>query len=357
MRLIVAMAIVLTASASALAQDYKPNLENMITGYIQPAFQEFVSSTEKLPEAVETVCLDPNEVAGREFQKVFSETVHDFGRIQFLRFGPLLDQDRLSRLAFMPDPRGIGSRQLRKLYAQKDEDALDALGLAKKSVAVQGLTALELIAFDKSGKVRLGKPDDDAEFTCGYALAIAKNTHAIAVALDASWANPDGYTEALLTPGGSDARFKTSKEAMESVFNALVTGLIVVRDQDLLPALGTSKEKAKPRRFPFSRSGNGVTFLSSELQGIEQSISSLNLKKLTPQDFTWIFDTLNFEFGNAHKILTQLDPPLRYSFKKGDSYRLVSVLAITVKSIRDTVALELAGALDLAGGFNALDGD
>lgn len=357
MRLILVMAIVLSVSDSAQAQDYKSNLESMIIGYIKPAFQEFASSTQSLPTAVETVCLDANETAGLEFQQVFSETVHDFGRIHFLRFGPLLDQDRLSRLAFLPDPRGIGSRQLRKLYANKDKDALNAAGLAKKSVAVQGLTALELIAFDKTGEVRLGKSDENSEFTCDYALAIARNIHTIAIALEADWANPDGFKDILLTPGGNDARFQTSKEAIESVFNALVTGLIVVRDQDLLPALGTSEEKAKPRRFPFSRSGNGVIFLSSELQGIEQSLSSLNLQSLTPQDFIWIFDTLNFEFGNAQKILAQLNPPLRKSFGQGDSYKLVSVLAITVKSIRDTVALELAGALDLAGGFNALDGD
>ncbi len=341
----------------ASAEDFAPQLESMITGYIRPATEGFAEAAGTLPGAVEAVCQQADESAMAGFRTAYAQTVGGFARVYFLRFGPLLEDDRLSRLAFMPDPRGIGMRQIRKLYAEKDESALTVGGLADKSVAVQGLTALELIAFDKNGQVRLGQPDDDKDYSCSYALAIAENISDLATALAADWADQDGYSQVLLSAEAGNGPFQSSKEALETVFNSLVTGLIISRDQGLLPALGKSEAKAKPKRFPFSRSQNSVLFLSGELHGIEDGLASLNLKELTPDEFTWIFDTLAFEFGNAQGFLAKLKPPLRTSFGKGDSYKQVAILAITEKSILETISRELAGALELTGGFNALDGD
>lgn len=355
-RLLFAALAVLTVQP-AFATDYEPKLDNLIEAYIKPATGTFAETAAKLPDAVRGVCANADEASVKGFETAFSETVRDFSHVHFLRFGPLLDNDRLSRLAFLPDPRGITQRQIRKLLAAEDEGALSAATLKDKSVAVQGLTALELLAFDKNSTVRLGQADDGKEFSCGYALAISENLAAMAGDIAAGWQDPDGYSAVLLSAEGGNERFHTSKEALESVFNALVTGLIIARDQDVLPALGTGKDKAKATRFPFSRSGNSVVYLSGELLGVHDAITSLDLKDLTPDDFTWIYDTLDFEFGNAVNLLETLESPLRQSFEEGDAYDKVAVLAITLKSLRDTIALELAGSLELAGGFNALDGD
>jgi len=251
----------------------------------------------------------------------------------------------------------VTTRQIRRIRAKKDPSVLNTGSLKDKSVAVQGLTALQFIAFSKDGTVRLGQPDDDKEFICGYAQAIAGNVANIAAALAGEWADPEGYSRLLLTAGADNERFHSSKEAIETVFNALVTGLIIVRDQDLLPALGSSRDGAKPNRFPFSRSGNAVPFMSGELAGIQDAVQSMELEELTPDEFEWIFGAASFEFRNAQGYLSELQPPLRKTFGDGESYGQVTILAITIKSIRDTLALELAGALGLAGGFNALDGD
>jgi len=341
----------------AAAADYEPNLNNVIEAYIRPATGAFAETAAGLPAAVEAVCRTPDEASSARFETAFAETVAGFALVQFLRFGPLLENDRLSRLAFLPDPRGITQRQLRKLLAGKEADALDAATLKDKSVAVQGLTALELVAFDKNGNVRLGQADEDKDYTCAYSKAIAQNLAAIAAEIAGEWQDLEGFSKLLLSAESGNERFHTSKEALESVFNTLVTGLIIVRDQDLEPALGESRDKAKANRFPFSRSGNSTVYLSAELMGLRDAIIGLDLKDLTPEEFTWIFDTIEFEFGNAQSLLDALNPPLRRSFQEGEAYDKVAVLAITVKSLQVTIGQELAGALGLAGGFNSLDGD
>lgn len=357
MRFFVLAAVAASLAVPAGAADFNPPLESLITGFVRPAASGFAETAASLPAAVTAICQDHNAATATDLAQSFSATVEDFSRLHFLRFGPLLTDDRINRLAFMPDTRGTAQRQIRKFYASGEAEAITADTLKDKSVALQGLTAFQLVAFSKTGAPVLGAQGKHKDQTCAYALAIAENVAGIAQAVSLDWSDPDGYSALLLSAGPDNERFRTSKEAIEFVFNSLVTGLIIARDQDILPALGTSRDKAKPRRFPFSRSGNSIRFLSGELSGIHDAVSSLELKDMTPDEFKWIFGTLSFELGNAQTLLGKLQPPLRKTFLEGEAYEQVSVLAITLQSVRDTLALELAGALDLAGGFNALDGD
>ena len=238
---------------SVAAEDFNEVIDKAITGYIRPATSQFAETAAKLPNSVHTVCTDPSEENLQAFRETYAATIRDFSRIQFLRFGPLLEDDRLSRLAFLPDPRGRAQRQIRKLYASTDQSVLSAAGLEKKSVAVQSLTALELIAFDKNTEIVLGSPGESRTYTCGYALAISENVADIAAATAAAWADPDGYSRQLLAAGPEGARYRSTTEALEVVYNSLATGITIIRDQAIVPALGKSEDKAKPRRFPFSR--------------------------------------------------------------------------------------------------------
>ncbi len=356
MRRILWVCLSLFATVPAMAVDYRAPVEDLISDYIQPAVTTFSQTAKDLPAAVSEVCTTNGDASRAAFRSAYANTVRDFAKVYFLRFGPLLEDDRLSRLAFMPDPRGTAQRQIRKLVAAQDDSVQDAVSLASKSVAVQGLTALQLIAFDKTGTVILGKDGSDS-FSCRYGLAIAENVAEIARETAAGWSDPNGHRSTLLTAGPDNPRFKTSKEALEDVFNVLATGVTVARDQNLMPAIGVSEEKAKPRRVPFSRSGNGLLFLSSELSGLEQAVMSMNLKSQSPSEHEWLFETLGFEFQNAQNLLSQLQPPLRQTFKDDGVYAKLKVLSITLQSVRELISPEIAGALGLAGGFNALDGD
>jgi uncharacterized protein len=357
MRLLVLVTLAVCVAFPTYADDFRPQLERFIADYARPETAMFAQTSSRLPDAVDAICQDLNKETKTAFEVSFADTIRELSRIHFLRFGPLLKNDRLSRLSFLPDPRGIAQRQIRKIYVARDESVLSVTSLRGKSVALQGLTALQLIAFDKQGTVVLGKAGDNREFTCGYALAIAQNVAEISKNLAADWADPNGFSSVLLSAGPENASYKSSKEALETVFNGLVTGVIITKDQDLLPALGSSEAKARPRRFPYSRSVNAVSYLSGEIAGIRDAFFSLGLKSLTPEEHVWLLDTLNFEFANAQAYLKKLDPPLRQTFGQGGSYGSVKALMITLDSIRELLSQEFAGALGLSGGFNALDGD
>jgi len=339
------------------AQDYSANVRTTIEAFIRPAVAGFARAAEGLAPAVEAVCGETTAETKAEFARIYGETVTAFGRVSFLRFGPLLADDRLNRLAFMPDPRGIAQRQIRKILAARDGTVADAATLKDKSVAVQGLTALQLIAFDTDSRVVLGDPGEMRDFTCGYAKAIAVNVAQVAGEVAAAWDVPDGYSSQLLAPDPQDDHVRSSKDAVELLFNTLVTGLIIAKDQDVLPALGKGPDGARPNRIPFSRSGNGVAYLAAELKGIEDALRAGGFAPLLDEEFAWIPDSVFYEFGNAQSLLAGISPPVRQSIGDGDTYDRLKVLTLTIDSLRDTMAGELAGALAFSGGFNALDGD
>lgn len=338
------------------AADFSPHVKQVLETYIRPATAAFAETAAALPPAADALCAAPSDQTREAFSASYTRTLEALGKVTFLRFGPLISEHRLERLAFLPDARNIAQRQIRKALAEHDGTLGDPAALADKSVALQGLTALQLIAFDSGSNLTLGE-GGDKETLCAYASAITRNVAGMAEEIATEWQDPKGFSTLLLTADAGNDQFHSSKEAIETIFNAMVTGLIVVKDQELLPALGTGKDKAKPNKLPFSRSGNASAYMAAELEGIRDAMNAAKFEPSLGSDAAWIPGSLNFEFGNAAQTLRSLEGPLRQTMDTDGTYDKLNLVAIQVNSLRDTMALNLAGGLGLSGGFNALDGD
>lgn len=336
---------------------YADYVKAAVEGYIRPETRAFATAANRLPSAVEDACKSPGTDTADEFRVAYGAAVSAFGRISFLRYGPLAEESRLERLAFLPDARGAAQRQIRKLVADRDESATTPESLAAKSVAVQGLTALQLAAFDEDGLVTLGGSDETGAYTCAYAQALAVNLAQLSGEVAALWEAPDGFSGQLEAAGPDHPRFRSSKEAAETLFNALVTGLVVVRDQNIIPALANDLASAKPNRIPFSRANFGQAYIASELTGIRDFIRASSYAKGVDSEGEWIPASLEFEVATSLKALARAGEPMRETVKTPEGYKALSDMLISLKGLRDLVALNLAGSLNMTGGFNALDGD
>lgn len=336
---------------------YADYVKAAVEGYIRPETRAFANAANRLPTAVEDACKSPGTATADEFRIAYGAAVSAFGRISFLRYGPLAEDNRLERLAFLPDARGVAQRQIRKLVADLDQSATTPESLASKSVAVQGLTALQLAAFDDGGQVTLGGTDEAGIYACAYSQALAVNLARLAGEVAALWEAPEGFSGQLLSAGPDNPRFHTAEEAAETLFNALVTGIVVIRDQDVLPALGNDLASAKPNRIPFSRSNFGQAYIASELSGIRDFIRASNYAKGVDNEGEWIPSSLEFEVSTSLRALARAGEPMRETVKTPEGYKALSDMLISLKGLRDLVALNLAGSLNMTGGFNALDGD
>lgn len=343
--------------AQAYSMDYTPHIRALVSGYVQPATTDFAKKATALPEAVSHTCQVSTHESREAFAVAFNDVVEAFSKVSFLRYGPLLDDNRLSRIAFLPDPRGIAQRQINKFKASEDFKTISADRLAEKSVALQGLTALELIAFDKNSEVLLGTTSKTSEDLCRYAYAIAGNVKKIAKGLRDDWNNEEGYIKVLLEPAPGNREHQTTQEAMETVFNTLPVALIILKDQHVLPVITKGKASTKPARLPFSRGKAGLTYLAGNLSGLRAALEAMKLGPSLPEEYRWAPDTISFELKNTVSLVSTMKAPIRENFAKDDGFAKFNALTLALQSINQTLTKELSPALELTAGFNALDGD
>jgi predicted lipoprotein len=163
-----ALAVIFVSSETRAALSFPAINERVIDSYVVPRFEALAKATRKLADDLPRVCrAEPRTM--RIARKDFDAAVLAWAAVEFLRFGPMSTVGRPERFAFWPDPRGIGQRQLSALIARHDPAALDPAALAKKSAAIQGLTALEtLLTDDKRFR-------DPATMSASYGEAWALN--------------------------------------------------------------------------------------------------------------------------------------------------------------------------------------
>ncbi|WP_068084689.1 imelysin family protein [Polycladidibacter stylochi] len=328
-----------------------------IENYVDPQVAAFSQSAIKLDDTIAQLCQQNSSAHQQAFRTQFSSTVAALARVDFLRLGPLNNNSLAQRINFFPDKRGVTQRQLNKVFAKQDSSVTTAERLARKSVALQGMGTLEKIAFDKDGALILGKTATDAPFRCSFAQAIGTRLVVSATELEKEWQNPKGYRLQLLEPDAQKPNLKSHQEAAEAIFNALITALIVNKDQIVLPAIGKSARKNTAYKAPFARSHNSVLYLSTSLEAIQSALTTSGFLNQLTDEQAWVADSLRFETQNGVKTLAKLKSSFKMAAKDANERKQLVYLNIVIGSLRETMATTLAGYLGLAGGFNSLDGD
>jgi len=328
--------------------------QHAVEDYIRPATARFARDAQVLNGAVTGFCAAPGtatETATRTaVDDAFRIAVEGWSGMQFLRFGPLVEDNRMERIAFWPDPKGIGLRQLRRVLADRDASVTDPEQLAGKSVALQGLTALEYLLYSDDGT----SPDD---FRCAYAVAAADALAGVATAIADGWAAPDGIAERLMQPDSEDPLYRSPSEALSELHRALSTGLQVTQDQKLKPVLGNDIKTARRFRAPFRRSGLSVHVLAADASALMAFLDLGGFTRSLPEEYRWLDASIAFEFENAVMAAEAVTLPIDEAVYDPAARGRLEYLSVVLGNLRTMTQQELAAALGLTVGFNALDGD
>jgi predicted lipoprotein len=341
--------------------DFSMLVPSLVSDYAVPVARDLEARLVVLRERISGLCAEANakseaDTAARAFDAAFGEAVAAHGRLFVLRFGALAEETRLERLAFVPDRRGVVRRQVTRLLADPDPSATDAATLRDKSVALQGLSALEWIAYAADGSVGLGDRDVGRAFRCAYAGAIAERTARLAGEIVEAYRAPSGQTALLLAPGPDNALAQDAHAAAGFAFHQIVTSLSLVSDQVLAPVLEEGPPAARAARAPFARSYHALLHLRAALGGIETALRTAGFAKMDA-DAAWIGDTMAFETKNAVAALEALPSGLAPALADPEQRAKLAYVALVLDGLERTVGGELAGHLGFQGGFNALDGD
>lgn len=349
----IAIAVCLAAGQPGRASKATDIVGGAIDGFVRPGYRVFHQTTSGLAEAAKALCETPSQEIFEEARKTFGATVDAWSRIEIIRFGPVTEQNRLERVLFWPDRKGTGLKQVQAALAGKDPTATDAAQLAKKSVAMQGLGALEFVLFG-TGAEALAAGD---AYRCSYGMAIAGNLDAIATELDVAWAAPHGFAETWANPAADNPLFRDGTEAVTELMEVFVTGTELVRDVRLGGFLGAEARDDKPRQALFWRSAKTVDALAGNLAGMKALLEASKLADALPADQAWMGGEALFEFANAARAAAGAEGPIADVLADPDRRARLAYFGLVTSSLSDIFGAQMSGALGLTAGFSSLDGD
>ena len=341
--------------ASALTIDGNAaatSVRDLAADFIRPGFQRFADDAQHAVGAISALCEEPGEATLDAARQAFGDSALSLARVEFLRIGPLIRDNRLERLLFWPDRRGIALRQVQGAIASADESVTDAANLPAKSVAVQGYTALEYLLFG-TGSADLAT---DGGHRCRFAEAVAGNIQAIAFDLNAEWQDESGFAAVWSTPGPDNAIFRSTEEVVSELLSVPSEAFEIIRDQRLKPVI-PDDGKANPKRALFWRSGLTIPFVESGLEALRAYFEAAGIVNLLPEEERWQARSIEFEFNNAETTLSRLHMPIEDIVADEEHRSDLNYLVILTQSLQSLFGEQLTATLGLSVGFSSLDGD
>lgn len=350
------VALVLALPVTAHTQTQSSSLysvaQRVLSNYIEPATNRFLGATETLRTELHQACSGGASSTTPRMTKAFNDVVLAWSGLSFLRFGPLVQDNRYERIFFWPDPRGLVYKQTASLL--KENTPRTAQDVSSHSVAVQGLPALEYLLFAQGGLVQQQAIEGSAR--CDLAGAIAANLQNQAQLLKRQWSSHGDFGKLFVEPGQTNPVYRTSIEVNNELIKAVSTGLQFVMQVQLAPALRSEQQAVDVRRLPFWRSGVSPSYVSGQFQGMKQLILAANYQQTT-SEHSWIVDALASELERAAQVSKRLAIADQQRMQQGPLYQGLHLASLVATNAKSLLEQDLAPVLGVSIGFNALDGD
>lgn len=356
MRLMLATLFAVCA-APVFAQQSLPSRDVVsaaITEFIRPGFHQLAQTTGSMRTDIAALCATPSQAALETAREQFKAVVIAYSGIEFVQVGPLAEGGRPERLLFWPDRKGIALKQVQQALASKDATATKPETLLQKSVAMQGLGALEFLLFG-TGAETLASADDP--YRCAYSQAIATLLGDLTTTLDQEWADPDGVTQALLNPQADARDFRTETESLEKVAATLVHGTEALRDQRLKPIQGVAEGQPKPKSALFWRSNMTIPAAAANFAALSEFFEKARFPEALGPDNAPIVADIEAEFAKASSAAALVTSPMEQAVTDPKQFQAIDDMVVVTRSLDMFIGENLAQVLGLSVGFSALDGD
>ncbi len=357
MRFLAPIIAIISITCGSFAQEVIPLgdvAQRAVDNVFRPGFAAYAEATAELDASFDALCAAPGSDTLEISRAAFAATVTAWSRVELYSIGPLREDNRSERILFWPDRKGIALRQVQQILAESDETATDPATLVGKSVAVQGLGALDYLLWG-TGAESLAEPD--GSFRCRYAGAIGTLLASTAAEVSAEWDDPNGISKRLISPEDSDPDYRNTREVAEELSGLLAHGVELIRDQRLLPFLGRDGAAPKPKSALFWRSGLTAASVDGNFEGLRALFQGSGLDVAGGAENAWVANTGGFEFRNAARALAVITKPVEAALEDEKQRHAYDYLVLVTQSLGTILGENLPAALGLSVGFSSLDGD
>lgn len=352
------LALVLPLAVSAVPSTAAPVKASAvigaaIDGFVRPAYQELHSRAVDLGKAVQALCGAPSPANLDTARARFSDTLTAWSTVEIITFGPIREDNRLERMLFWPDRKGIGLKQVQAALAGKDETAADSATLAGKSVAMQGLGALEFVLYG-TGADALATGD---AYRCRYGAAIAGNIETIAGDVAAAWDRKDGFAALWANPGPDNPVYRDGNEAVTELISVFINELEMVRDVRLKGFFGATPDTDRPRQAIYWRSVNTAASLAANLDGMARLFAISKIGDALSPDARWMAESTQIQLANGVSDARAVTGPIDEALADPARRDKLEHFALVTSSLSALIGTRMTAEFGLTAGFSSLDGD
>jgi len=343
---------------SAKAFDHRGVAETARRAFILPGYRRLGKRFADLQANLSILCSAPSQPHLKAVRSTLRDAVDAWGQIELIMFGPIAEDNRFERTFFWPDRKSIGRRQVRAILTKRDDTAARRETLAQKSVAVQGLGALELMLYGKGSGALAQMPAQN--FRCRYGRAIAANLKSIAAKTIRGWSDEGAFTKIWSSPNASNPVYLTPRETTLELIKSVDYMLEVVRDRRISPVIGFGRTRRRHKPVLW-RSKLSMVLINANLRGTRSLFEAGLAAQFIAQSRNRkqaraTMDSIRTDF----KLLTAASGELAKDpdpFARSDIKNRLVALGFPLKSLRQQLVPRIKKAAGLSIGFNASDGD
>jgi predicted lipoprotein len=341
MRLWYPLVLSLALASSAVAQDAAPKtglnedavpavMQRAVDEVIRPGYRNAQQSAAKLTTAMKDLCEGGTPQSLDKAKSAFDDIIRYWSIIEIVQTGPVIQDNLFEHILFYPDRKGVGLRQVQTLIAKADPKDTTVDAIAAKSVALQGLTALEYVLY--------GAGSED--------LTAQKNSFRCLYGIQGSWKHP----------GPQSPDFMDNKEAATALLGILVHGAENVRDQRLEQFYKGKDTTPRPRMAIYWRSKNTWKSMTANLEGLRTLWQKAKMADLLPPDKKPVADEIDAKLKALLETVPKLNPDIEVATSAAEKAKLDQLLADT-RELVTTISDEYGAAIGLSAGFSFSDGD
>lgn len=329
-------------------------VRNAVSGFILSGYERFTGEAELQTGIVDSLCMSPDERHLVTARDQFAALVIAWSRIEGVRFGPVVSDNRLERILFWPDRKSIGLRQVQKALATLDETVTDTETLRIKSVAMQGLGALEYVLFGTGSETLTG---EEGAFRCAYAKTIASSLAATGEEIVGDWLDPKGIASHMIDPQPERADYRTEAEVLQELLGVWVHGAELVRDTRIMPFYAETAKASKYKRALFWRSDLTIPAIRANVAGMRDLFIVSGMADALSGDARWAAGSFIFELENFDRTAGEVELPIQQAILDIKARSKINYLLILTRSLQKLAVEQIAAELGLSVGFSSLDGD
>jgi len=329
-------------------------LDHAADDVVVQGYKTFATQSAALKTNVDSLCATPSDAALSSAQKAYSDVVISWSRIEAVKIGPVLNDNRQERILFYPDKSGSGLKQITAALAAKDDAALKPENMQGASVAVQGLGGMEYVLFGKGfEELKTG----DGAYRCKFGQTVAQGLATQSEFLSSEWTKADGIAHDFKHPSSSNPLFQTDKQAVTALLGTLVHGLDMIRKQRISPFYSVKDNISNPKKAIFWRSGNTMPSVVANLEGLANLWTKSGMKTLLKGDSTAYGGNIDFNFKSAISAAKAVNLPIDQALSDDKQRAKLDFMLLTMADLYKLLSEDVGKAIGLGAGFSFSDGD